>query len=406
MKLGFDPELLRYRREDPKVTEQMKKKRPPQREVLDGQHMRKLYVEPTARCNLHCDMCPRHTWIDEPMGDMTMEVYTKLLKDVEENRDLECIFFGGVAEPMSHPRIIEMVRLAKELHLSVELISNGSMLHEKNITALLDAGLDKLWISLDSQHMDSEEKTTGANGFQRTKKMLQTFQQKKTQSNPYAQLGISFVATKSNIHMLPEVVEMARVSNVEEVKVSNLIPYTADMESEVLYQKSLACDLHKEDPNNMPFMLLNLPIMDFEDIPAETLKDLMRQKVDLQMGKDRILRRNRFCPFIESDSVFVRWDGEVSPCLALLHTNKTYLQGMERTIYHCSYGNVKERSFMEIWTDPEYAAFRNKVKEFAFSPCPTCGHCTYAEENMEDCYGNEFPTCGACMWAEGFAQCP
>ena len=53
-----------------------------------------------------------------------------------------------------------------------------------------------------------------------------------------------------------------------------------------------------------------------------------------------------------------------------------------------------------------YEAFRSKVREFHFSPCTICGHCSHVEGNEEDCYGNAFPTCGGCLWAEGLIQCP
>ena len=29
--------------------------------------LRKLYIEPTTKCNLNCKMCFRHSWFDEPI---------------------------------------------------------------------------------------------------------------------------------------------------------------------------------------------------------------------------------------------------------------------------------------------------------------------------------------------------
>ena len=37
--------------------------------------LRKLYIEPTTKCNLNCKMCFRHTWFDEPMCDLSLEEY-------------------------------------------------------------------------------------------------------------------------------------------------------------------------------------------------------------------------------------------------------------------------------------------------------------------------------------------
>ena len=32
--------------------------------------LKKLYIEPTARCNLRCKMCFRNSWKNEIIGDM------------------------------------------------------------------------------------------------------------------------------------------------------------------------------------------------------------------------------------------------------------------------------------------------------------------------------------------------
>jgi MoaA/NifB/PqqE/SkfB family radical SAM enzyme len=70
-------------------------------------------------------------------------------------------------------------------------------------------------------------------------------------------------------------------------------------------------------------------------------------------------------------------------------------------------GNVGERSLDEIWNDPEYLAYRERLHNFVFAPCTFCGGCDLSEANEEDCLGNTtFPVCGGCLWAQGIIQCP
>jgi Predicted Fe-S oxidoreductases len=59
------------------------------------------------------------------------------------------VFFGGFGEPLSHPAIIEMIRRAKVLGATVELITNGVLLDEQMVLRLLEVELDSLWVSLD-----------------------------------------------------------------------------------------------------------------------------------------------------------------------------------------------------------------------------------------------------------------
>ena len=42
--------------------------------------LRKLYIEPTTKCNLNCKMCFRHTWFDEPICDMDFADFERVLE--------------------------------------------------------------------------------------------------------------------------------------------------------------------------------------------------------------------------------------------------------------------------------------------------------------------------------------
>ena len=91
------------------------------------------------------------------------------------------------------------------------MISNGSMLDEHIIEKLLLAGLDTLWISIDSAHHDSQEDLTGFDGLKKAKSNFLAFNLLRRKINPDAKLGIAFVAMKSNISDLPEVIDLAAI---------------------------------------------------------------------------------------------------------------------------------------------------------------------------------------------------
>ena len=116
--------------------------------------------------------------------------------------------------------------------------------------------------------------------------------------------------------------------------------------------------------------------------------------------------RKDYCRFVQEGVTFVRWDGEVSPCIALLHENTVYQQNRERHVRPCGYGNANGKNLLEIWESESYTAFRQRIINFEFSPCTRCASCDFFDTNEEDCFGNIFPTCGACLWAQGLFQCP
>lgn len=351
-------------------------------------------------------MCPRNTWKDEILDDMSMDLFDSIINQVHAIKSVNTVFFGGVAEPLSHPKIIEMISKAKGANLKVELISNGAMLNKDIIKQLLLAGLDTLWVSIDLSHTNSYEDKIGANGFENAKLNLLHFNILKRQINPNAKLGIAFVATKSNIAQLPEIIYLGGVMGVSEIKISNVIPHTKEMQDEMLYNKSLSMMGFRDDLSPIKTPLINMPIMDFDMLPREVINSVLRVGRSVKLGENLIVRKSGYCKFVEDNCLFIRWDGEVSPCIATLHNNTTFLHNIKRDIKAATFGNLNALGLSDIWESQNYREFRSRVKNFKFSPCVSCGSCSYVEDNNEDCFGNVFPTCGGCLWAEGFAQCP
>jgi hypothetical protein len=89
-----------------------------------------------------------------------------------------------------------------------------------------------------------------------------------------------------------------------------------------------------------------------------------------------------------------------------MHSYRCYVFGREKWMRRYTLGSVAERAVGEIWALPEYAAFRDRVLRFDFSPCTDCGGCEMVERNEEDCVGNGHPVCGDCLWAKGVIHCP
>jgi MoaA/NifB/PqqE/SkfB family radical SAM enzyme len=112
------------------------------------------------------------------------------------------------------------------------------------------------------------------------------------------------------------------------------------------------------------------------------------------------------CRFARDGVVAVSWDGRVTPCLSLLYTHTEHLGGRDKTVRSFDVGHVERTPLREIWRDPEYRAFRTRVREFDASPCLSCGGCDISETNGGDCFGTPFPACSECLWAQGIVLCP
>lgn len=332
--------------------------------------LEKVYVEPTSKCNLNCAICFRHGWINEKLGHMSAEHMNKLVDDVKQIPSVKEVFIGGMGEPLCHPNICKMISaLSKDVHVS--LLTNGTMLTEECCVSLVDAGLYMLWVSVDGFDKKSYESIQRGSCFDSITQNLETFN--KIRKGQNIKLGITFVVTPENVDQLSKINEFADKYEVDELNISHMIPG--------------------------------------EPIPKDDLIEFYNRQ-DIPVGKmhrfepkGNMLPEN-VCPFMQQKAVFVKWNGDIVPCMQLLHSCFTYLYDEQRKITSYSYGNLSKNALKEVWEDDEYKAFRKRVNTFYFPFCRVCFGCEDRKENKMDCFLGEAPTCGACLWATGKVFCP
>ncbi len=373
-------------------------------------HLGKIYIEPTNRCNLDCVTCMRNSW-DEPLGEMSNAVFSRIVEGLRSLSQPPDILFGGLGEPLAHPDIVEMVKQTKALASSVELVTNGTLLSKSLSKQLIDAGLDILWVSLDGATPASYKDVRLGAALPDVLANLASFREARW--NKYypayldhhlkPQLGIVFVAMKRNIGDLPEVISLGNRLGSRRFLVTNVLPYTREMHDEILYVRALDDGIYASSPW---ICSLDLPKIDINPATYEVMYRAMLGNHSLNIAGGSLGERNNLCPFIDKGALAIRWDGDASPCLALLHDHRQHLYRFERAFRRYAVGNVTQQSLGDIWENPQHMSFRNRVQEFDFSPCTSCGGCDLLESNEEDCIGSPFPACGGCLWAQGIVQCP
>ncbi len=371
--------------------------------------MKRIYVEITNQCNLTCRTCVRNVWGEET-GNMSGDVFRRILKGALELPSKPEIFLGGYGEPLSHPDCLAMIERAKSLGLRVSLITNGIMLTEAISHSLIDIGLDMLWVSIDGASPESyADVRLGAKLPQVIANLerLQTLKTDKFGSSTWVGrplVGLAFVAMKRNIKDLPAILELGKRLGVNEYNITNVLAHTAELQEEVLYSQSLYRSSSSSDRDVRPH--LNFPRLDAEKLPKTIPNSFLPREYRITLADEAIPQVDNRCPFLERGSVAVRWDGKTSPCLPLMHTHVFYLDDRKHTSYAYQVGDISERGLADIWHDPTYTSFRQRLRAFDFSPCTTCNSCDMANDNLEDCFGNTHPACGACLWAQGFIRCP
>lgn len=368
--------------------------------------LKRVYVEVTNKCNLSCSTCMRNVWNVE-YGHIAAAVFENILSAFDGFAEKPELFLGGYGEPLSHPKVFDIVMQAKERGHRVSLITNGILLTEAVSRKLIELNLDMLWVSLDGASAECYADVRLGDSLPTVLENLGQLRLLKYQKfgisswSGHPKLGIAFVAMQRNIHDLGEVIRLGTRLGAVEFSVTNVLAHNTELLEENLYMRSADMVAGQEIRPT-----IHMPLMDVQPQTLKALGDVLKDLNQLELTGSLLNRNLDQCPFVERSSVAVRSDGRVSPCLPLLYTHQHYLGDRERTSKEYFVGDVRERDLLQIWNDQGYRELRKRLQDFDFSPYVFCNSCEMAVENVEDCFGNIHPTCGGCLWAQGLIRCP
>lgn len=116
-----------------------------------------LFVDPVSTCNFRCKFCPtgNRQLIKETgrwQGLMDFSLYKRIIDDLKEfDMPLKVLRLYKEGEPLLNNRFADMVRYAKESGVVpyIDTTTNGYLLEPERIKPILDAGLDRINISID-----------------------------------------------------------------------------------------------------------------------------------------------------------------------------------------------------------------------------------------------------------------
>ncbi len=138
-------------------------KRTPLKEVLPLSTPYVVQIFPIYACNFKCKYCifsveksKRYFISDKAV--MELELYKKCVDEMAQFPEkIKVVRFVGIGEPLLHKQIADMVKYTvdKDIANTVEILTNASLLTHEMTDALVNAGLDRLVVSL--QGVDKEK---------------------------------------------------------------------------------------------------------------------------------------------------------------------------------------------------------------------------------------------------------
>ena len=108
---------------------------------------KKIYIEITNNCNLKCSFCSK---TNKKKRNMSIEEYKIVLRKIKDYTDY--IYLHVKGEPLIHPNIIEMINIANDYNLKVNLTTNGVLFNKYAKELGKCNNLNKINFSLHSEN--------------------------------------------------------------------------------------------------------------------------------------------------------------------------------------------------------------------------------------------------------------
>lgn len=288
-----------------------------------------VQIEVTNKCNLRCKYCLRTRYQPDENNDMSFDLFKSIILQLKGRTP--SIMLVGLGEPLLNPQIFSMISFVKENNFEISLIDNFTLMNQEKSVAVINSGLDFLYVSFDNvTKQDFEERRTGA----------------------------CFETVVDNIKLF--------IKTRNELKSKKPV---------LLFKSTIAPDNFSEIPKLIKFA---------EDIGAEGVNFGKMRGIDEKkylrlptLSKDQFLSNKIVVDLCElrdsyecdaTRGCYVTYDGKVLRCglMAELLPRKYY--------FKVQLGDVTKEPIGKIWCSKRFRELRKKLESGLFSPeCATCG---------------------------------
>jgi MoaA/NifB/PqqE/SkfB family radical SAM enzyme len=287
-----------------------------------------LQIEVTSRCLLHCSFCPNKTlgkqWL---YGDLPIEVYRDYI--VPHLGQFDLAYLQGWGEPLLHPQIWEMVRLAKAERCRVGFTTCGSpkVLNEKNCARVLDEGVDILSVSFAGATREMHESLRVGSSFDALCATVAWLAKERDARRSTLNLELHFLMMRSNIHELPAFVRLAQALGANQIVATNLA-----------YTPTLEMDAWR--------VFADSPELIHQDAVAEAIDEAQRLKIEFNAYPLKLNTNVLECDAKPTNTAFVNHRGDVSPCVYLgmpvRDQAPRVFEGKDHALLPMTFGNVRD----------------------------------------------------------------
>jgi radical SAM protein with 4Fe4S-binding SPASM domain len=188
-----------------------------------------ISLEPASVCNLACPQCPTGAGeVRRRKRYMDMNCYQAILNEIAGTTLILSLYHQG--EPMMHKSFTDLVRYARDRNIYTITASNGQLLTRELCRGLVEAGLDRIIISLDGTDQESYSQYRIGGDFRKVTDGIRFLSQARLASRkPY--IIIQFLIFKHNQHQVAGIKKLGKALGADRIVIKSAqIEYPGSMD--------------------------------------------------------------------------------------------------------------------------------------------------------------------------------
>ncbi|HEX6810587.1 MAG TPA: radical SAM protein [Planctomycetota bacterium] len=333
----------------------------------------KLEMDITNQCNLRCVMChfSMASYHERPQRHITLDRFQALGEQVFHRAHQVSLSYG--TEPLLHKDIGGLLAcLQKHEVPHTYMHTNGLLLRESVIEAMIAHAFSFLFVSVDAATAETYERIRVGGSFRRLLDRLALLRSlKERHGSQLPRLGLGFVLMRQNMAELPAFVEFAARVGAESVNAMHMAVWEGvGNDAMGANQEKQRCNdaiaAAREVAARAGIKLVAPPAFEVAARDRSLVADVA------QRGREYGLAdapRVASCPFPWGFAA-IDPEGEVLPC-----------GWWDRTLPG-SMGNVFKTSFADIWRGRPFQALRERLRAHRLEG--PCAHCPAAGMGAPD----------------------
>lgn len=284
-----------------------------------------LFFDPTYVCPLHCATCNSNRAALAFRGKPHLSVaqLDRIFGEFANEGGNEVKIYGG--EPLIVPHIADIVKTVKKHGLSCALSTNAVIATEEKISALVDAGLDSLVVSIDGVGA-VYEKVRGKNMFRSFDRGVRSI----TRVLPEGfSLGFHVTISSINVDGIADVVTYAFERGIRHCSFQYLtvVPSLVDKATESVTGISMDQSLNRwNHPTSLWITKKQMPVLREQIRRVRQIANAKGIFLDIDPALDQTDEQIVFGRFLLKKPCRAFWneiilgpDGSISPCPMLTH---------------------------------------------------------------------------------------